>query len=349
METSSIPILIAMRTRNRTRRIAPLLFLLFSSFIPAQEVREATEADFGDFLRLQADTEAVRELFSDYMSRERNITEVVTLLEEILPLMDNSPSKQFLLGESAVLHDLLGRLEKAQSLYERAALFFPERILHEKLLRSAEILFETGSYARASSQARAILAGAAEDEIRLAAETLLLEIEACSGSREETKRKLLRLLRTAPDVRSASLLYRWYRAAVTLELAAEAERLEKLVIGGFPGSPEAAILTGEGPYAEGVKPSDYLLPELLEKGVPQETSSSETAAIQTGFFRNRKNAAQMRDRLIEKGFTAEIHEKSMEEEIFYSVLVPDIPLSRSQATVLALKEEGFDGFLVFGE
>lgn len=342
-----------MRKPNRAKRIVLVLLLISTSLLTGQETGDEGGTDPGEFMRLQNDTDAFVELFRNYMSRDRNITEVVDLFDKVLSRMDNSPSKQFLLAESALLHELLGRLEKAQSLYERAALFFPERILYEKLLRSAEILFETGSFGRASSQSRAILAGSPDEEIRLSAETLLLEIEVREGSGEEAELILRRLFRNIAgnggEGLSASQLYRMYRAALSLGLAAEAEQVGEVLAGSYPGSPESALISGDTPFSELPGPSDYLLPELLVQGEAETARRSKTADIQTGLFRSRKNAAEMRNRLTEVGFSAEITERRMEGQILFSVLVPDVPLARSQETVLALKEAGFEGFLIFGD
>lgn len=74
------------------------------------------------------------------------------------------------------------------------------------------------------------------------------------------------------------------------------------------------------------------------------------AGIQTGSFRDGENAQYMARDIRELEFDAEVQEVEINDEVFFRVIVPlpegSTPES-AQETVVRLKEEGIEGFLVF--
>lgn len=72
--------------------------------------------------------------------------------------------------------------------------------------------------------------------------------------------------------------------------------------------------------------------------------------IQTGSFRDGENAQYMARDIRELDFEAEVREVEINDEVFFRVIVPlpeDSTPESAQETVVRLKEEGIEGFLVF--
>jgi hypothetical protein len=77
---------------------------------------------------------------------------------------------------------------------------------------------------------------------------------------------------------------------------------------------------------------------------------SSVAGIQTGSFRDRENAQYMARDIRALEFSAEVREVEINNETFFRVIVPlpdDATAESAQETVVRLKEEGVEGFLVF--
>ncbi|MFW5826560.1 MAG: SPOR domain-containing protein [Alkalispirochaeta sp.] len=71
--------------------------------------------------------------------------------------------------------------------------------------------------------------------------------------------------------------------------------------------------------------------------------------IQTGSFRDRENAQYMARDIRELDFPAEVQEVQVNNDTFFRVIVPleDATPESAQETVVRLKEEGVEGFLIF--
>ncbi|MFO8043053.1 MAG: SPOR domain-containing protein [Alkalispirochaeta sp.] len=92
-----------------------------------------------------------------------------------------------------------------------------------------------------------------------------------------------------------------------------------------------------------------------QRETPQERGTGEdqkreVAGIQTGSFRDGENAQYMARDIRELGFEAEVQEVEINDEVFFRVIVPlpeDSTPESAQETVVRLKEQGIEGFLVF--
>lgn len=339
--------------KNRGRLVLAVLVLTFLAHPASADKTASEEADIDRFLELQNSPTRFAGFLDEFMSRDAGVSETVSVLGKALEMMDPNQAKQYLLTEYAQLHELIGRIEKAQSMYERAALLFPERILFPELLSSAELLYEIGSYGRSASQARAILAGGAGPEVTAAAEILLCEIRAVNGDSAGAESLLKDLVKRSASLQFSSHVYRLYRLASALDSETETKYLKNILISKFPESPETKLMLhdGEGRYGEKYKPEDYLSMEMLDAETAENRTDSleDRADIQTGLFRYRDNAEEMQRKLDRLGFDSEIAEKQMEGDGFFSVLIRNIPMKDTQEMILSLKEEGFEGFLVFTE
>ncbi|MEX2442252.1 MAG: SPOR domain-containing protein [Alkalispirochaeta sp.] len=92
-------------------------------------------------------------------------------------------------------------------------------------------------------------------------------------------------------------------------------------------------------------------PEIdnTDTNTPEDRKTS-VAGIQTGSFRDRENAKYMAQDIRRLGFTAEVRDVEVNGETFFRVVVPlpdGATAESAQETVVRLKEEGIEGFLVF--
>jgi len=79
------------------------------------------------------------------------------------------------------------------------------------------------------------------------------------------------------------------------------------------------------------------------------SENAAVAGIQTGSFRDRENAQYMARDIRALDFPAEVREVEVNNDTFFRVIVPleDATPESAQETVVRLKEEGVEGFLIF--
>lgn len=114
------------------------------------------------------------------------------------------------------------------------------------------------------------------------------------------------------------------------------------------------VETRTTPIVEQRTADDTRAPELAGQSEDEaETSGdrkSTVAGIQTGSFRDRENAQYMAQDIRNLDFNAEVREVQVNADTFFRVIVPlpeNATPESAQDTVVRLKEEGVEGFLIF--
>ncbi|POR05250.1 hypothetical protein AU468_01820 [Alkalispirochaeta sphaeroplastigenens] len=119
-----------------------------------------------------------------------------------------------------------------------------------------------------------------------------------------------------------------------------------------PGPRDGGVPPLRDDSPSGEAPSGEVDPEEKEPApATRDAESSSLTGIQTGSFRDRENASYMLRDITALGFSATIKTAETGSGRFYRVIVtlPEgYQPADAQETVVALKEEGIEGFLVFG-
>jgi len=292
------------------------------------------------------------------------------LLDEFLPRAPRGEAAG-ILAEKASYLEVRGDYAEAQAVMEEAARRSDgEESLHH-LLRSAELLLETGDLDRSMEQARAVAGGSSQPALKRRAIFHLARLFAATGDLSEACRLAAALLEEGARHRGdeAILLFLFETAGRLGQESRKKAALDRLAAE-YPESPEYRLARLAAGSPSGVKPfpspSSLLSPPaegsppaagagkaaVPESGVPAASAPQIPWAVQTGSFSVRENAEYMVLDLKKAGFPAEIREETRPGgNRMHKVVVPLPPDARTdqgtQNLLIRLKERGIEGFLIF--
>ena len=284
--------------------------------------------------------------------------------------LDGSQKRQAL-ADIARLRRLSGDPEGAAEAWTESA-FAEEGVRDDgALLAAAESLVAIGELEKAFAHVKLVLLTSRDRSRQDQARYLGAQIEALVSSAGVPALAAFAEDMLYADKRPATLFLLW---ALTGDAA-----YQKRLLKDHPSSPEALIAkksdTSSGDSANSPKmdidlaylPFWMLLPGRASIGikpaapdptpaVPRQTvgpgssvppSAVATAPIslQIGLFSGKPNAENLLQRLLSKGFSGKIQERRVKEVIYWSVVVP--AGNDSDATVLRLKDAGFEAFPLF--
>lgn len=290
---------------------------------------------------------------------ESNPFIALNVLLSNLSTIDNSSERVLVLKRIALLNELLGNLELAESYYESTL-----ELLRKEPDEEADIdielsivciLFEEGRLLEAKERLEDLITS--KRQIHPNAKILLLlgRIHMMEGDYIEAKRCYEQVLQEIPenDYYSQALIGMY---DVSIEEGDEEKAnafLEELKAR-FQRTPEYLL------YFNDISTRSFITPLVLIKpkkssrvGLNADKSSTQSIGdtlvhIQTGSFTSRENALYMVNELSKKGFEAEIVESNLPNKTYHRVMLieayhPDQTLE----VLLKLKEAGFEGFRVF--
>jgi TolA-binding protein len=299
--------------------------------------------------------------------------EALRLFAEFTPLVRDPAAREACVERQVGLLWLLGRGEDALAL-QRGLAETPGR-----LLQRAAMAIELGLMEEAEGVLdRLVAQGGSEGEVTACAYFLLGSLYQATGRPGETTFRLL--VRTYPDAPVApAALLALYESLRQRGEAEEAAQVLQQLASRFPGSPELALARSGGKARYAAVPL-RLLPSASEAELPAPVSSSappaaeaiaETAItrpaalpassaapasaepepagalVQVGSFRDAENARYLVGDLVKRGFEARIVEGRIGEALYYRVVVgPKQRPEAAQATLLRLKDAGFEGVLL---
>lgn len=258
---------------------------------------------------------------------------------------------------------LRGDLAAAADAYAEAARSAPDAGAQAAYrLEQATLLLETGTVEAVRKIAVDVVATGRSAEVQRRAGLLIARADAAAGRLEAAWEQASRLSEAAhaPTVRPETLLF-LHRVSRRLERGDSAARARRLLEELYPGSPEALMVAGSG-VAELPRPSallgftaaapdadapDGAVPGADAADGTELTEKEHPEGVQVGSFRSVENARDMRRRLVDLGFGAEIVDS--EDDVFHRVVIPVDRGTEPQRLLLTLKEEGVEGFLVFDE
>jgi hypothetical protein len=118
----------------------------------------------------------------------------------------------------------------------------------------------------------------------------------------------------------------------------------------YPAAPECELISRTGSDARvRLAPTPArLLSGFIPQPVPaRDEPGAGPAIVQTGSFRDEENAVYMVRALKNKGFEARVTEAVVREVRYYRVVVGSLQsTAQAQATLIRLKEAGFEGVLI---
>ncbi len=302
--------------------------------------------------------------------RAAGVSELLSLLEEFVPKVQDGPGRRSLLLRWAAVLELTGRWEEAAVRYEEAAFAAPVQRDTDSLLEAARAWLAAGETEKALSILRILGVASTDAEVRT--RSLILEgwARLIEGSAAEARSLAARAASAPPD--RESLL-----SALTLLWAASEGRSREeagsRIRKEFPGTPEAAM-AGNGPVppaahwlltpaAGGAKPPDApqsgtvvaAAPsppgprsppaEAVQRPAGGPPESSRVKVFQAGAFSDESNAALLVQELSGKGFEVVVERRERGGKPLWVVLVPPGP--DSQATLLRLKDSGYEAYPIF--
>jgi cell division septation protein DedD len=339
------------------------------------EQRESARTDFPELQnRLAAEdlSEAERlELMKTAADRAPTVSAALDVLSTHLDRL-SGPRRAAAVAAAAELHALRGDLESAADSYAEAAgiAAIGEAAAARYRLEEATIRLEMGEVDSASRLAEGVVGDSRDPRIQRRAALLQARARSAAGDTEAAfdLTRTLSEAEHAPTLKPATLLF-LYRLARRLERAGEAERARRLLSELYPDSPEMMLVSGGSEVSGFPGPSAFLGADALtppadatdsaEAGsaVANATgaasaadgagSGGEPRGVQVGSFKSMENARDMRREMSSAGFTAEIVDAPGSE--FHRVIIAVPEGSDPQRLLIRLKEEGFEGFLVFDE
>lgn len=258
------------------------------------------------------------------------------------------------------------RFEEALSWFDRALAVVEGAARSRVLLEKAEVLIQLGRGAEARELARQSRDGAADRDLRVRSIAVVARAYAAEGDARAAD-DILRGIEVVSDRRELSpqTLHQMYRVARDLGNERRARRISEQLRQQYPESPEALLLA-EGRVREALSPSGIAaggftvpaatdtndLPQESGDGPDEDGSSDAAVFIQVGSFQDPENAEYMEQDMEELGFESLVRSRELGERSYYQVLIPVVVeegedrQSAVQDLVVALKERGYEGFLV---
>ena len=298
---------------------------------------------------------------SSAVDRASGISELISLLEEFVPKVQDGAFRRPLLLRWAAVLELEGRWEEAAARYEDAAFASPGQKDTDSLLWAARAWLAAGETDKALSILRILGVAASDSAVR--ARSLVLEgwARLIAGEPSEARSLAGRLVSAPADreTRLATLTLLWAASEGSSREDA-ALKIKKE----FPGTPESAMIEsgavppaahwlltaagGGSRPAEAPTPGSTAAPSSVSPAASasvQPSGSSGITAFQAGAFSEESNAAAMIRELRAKGFAASAEKRERAGKPLWVVLVP--VGSDAQATLLRLKDAGYEAYPVF--
>jgi hypothetical protein len=281
----------------------------------------------------------------------------LALLGEYGPRVTEAGERDECLGRRLTLLSLLGRFEEALAL-ERARSPTPSGRIERALLA-----YEIGELEEAERLVSDLLKeGALEPEAAARAQYLLAVIYTETGRYPQAETAFRTLAGNSDAAIGPAVLIarRDFELARGNKPGAD-EAAQELCLR-YPAAPECLLVSGKGPDTRvRLAPTPARLLSGLEAQPAPASGERETpgadrvserygaggAVIQAGSFREEENAGDMVRELKNKGFEARIMAALIRDVRYYRVVVGSRQSqAQAQATLVRLKEAGFEGALI---
>lgn len=344
------------------------LGLLLALALPAQEISswgEALEWMEGNRQSPQFGSILLRSILL-----APSLGELEDTVEKYLPDVSERERRGRILHATGRVLETANRFSRASHWYGEAVREDPNLV--EAMLDHAAVLMELGRTSEAIPLLTKVIGNAPDRATQRSAAVLRTRAYLLEGETDRALRHARSLTGQVNDVQSLYLLYEVAQAASSETLQEwSAETLQEE----FSLSPES-MLSAPGPEDDAGPPRIVHFPgptrilggagersSAPPAPAPVQRTEAETKAeepistdqpilkgIQTGSFRDPENARYMVRDIGDIGFSAIVSPVETESGTFYRVLIPveeGAGVADAQSVIVRLKEEGFEGFLVF--
>jgi tetratricopeptide (TPR) repeat protein len=312
--------------------------------------REGALAQLKGWLSDNTEDPSFPAVLDRYSRIDNDLESQLTVMVDLAGKASRRKARQALWEKIAVIADMAGRLELAQSSYHAAAILAEGERSGEFYLFSAGLLYELGEWDRARDELSHILVNPPSDRLYGRALVLAAHVAAAIGETEKAEKLYLTAVEKYTDEAPRALLGLIVLNGIAFEEAdGYLARLKELA----PQSPEydvARTFLGEGSRIGFVTtPHRFLLQgprrENTDTGKPP---PAERIGIQTGSFLDRENAQDMAKELEERQFEVTIASVEINRKLYHRVVVGEFTVEKeARLTQLKLKEQGFEGDLIY--
>lgn len=355
-----------------------LLLLFVASYLPAQTVNTYDGAV--DWLDENPSSPQFGSVLHTAVEYAPSVDAVGNLLDEYLQeVMDRSDRGRILL-RAGIVQELSHQYNQARLSYARAVDADPT--LWDASLRRSSLAIEEGDVSEAVLLLTQVIHQAPTREMQRRAAMLRIRAYAMQDDTQRAFAQAASLVGYPGDqekidppemnqtVEPEAVLLLYEMALVIGNAHAQQWSSTALDTSFDRDTPEASLAQeGDSPDSVAIyypSPSrifggmEMRSVAIVEQRAPPETGdpARETSAeqkpavtgIQTGSFRDGENAQYMARDIRELEFDAEVQEVEINDEVFFRVIVPlpeESTPESAQETVVRLKQEGIEGFLVF--
>ncbi len=312
-----------------------------------QKEGQHTEAaeHFSQWLHAHIDHEDVPKVLSLYFDSVRDLSEAIETLNKLLKKCRSGENIHSILYYRAVAQEMSGDIAGAQQSFEFSNMRTASTEKLVNFFHSIRLLIETGELERAKAQTMAILTTSGNTELKRRAELYMAYIMYLQGSDNEGIGSVRSAFTELKEMRLSDI-YLLYKVAELYKLNDMVSEISAYISALHGKSIEFREIEGSGYIT--IAPSLHYYQARDEGPVNAPTTEpGERVRIQTGIFSKRENADLLVTALREQGFNAAIEPVTRKTETLYRVVLPWITVEESQKYILELKEEGFEGFLLF--
>ncbi len=324
---------------------------------PAPQQVRAADAEW---LRANPRDPSWPEAFRAFLGQTPQLDRVRAIFESLVELPHHlGPDLALEIGG---LLEVAGSLEAALRYYERAALTAPSPAAQTgALLAAAAVACDLGANDQALALLDRALSAAPEEPLRAQLTVMRAVLLHDKAPTQATQRALTAATTAAPPGSQARLhgllaLADYARTAgQTAERDARLEQIERE----YPGSPEAALLSGPGPVSRALSPRQLLRtaaaadpprppsPAAAAAPLPAAPEASPLMRVQTGSFTVSENATFMARDLKAAGFETAVERVELAGKAYYRVLLAGrFSQEDARSMLIRLKDKGFEGVIL---
>lgn len=345
--------------RMKSTKIGIILLIAFSSVFAEENqdlLKEATELQrngahleaeplFSRWLKENVNKPLFPEVLEQYFHSVTDLEKAVLTLKELREDCTVGENSKAIFYYLAFAEEMTGNIEKARQSFEFSNMRSTNSADVYNFFHSIRLLIAMGEFERAEAQTKAVFTTSVEPDVKNRSRLYLAYILYLLGREKEGKT----FLEEAPlEIQAMNIrdVYFLQRIASLYHLEGLEGRVAKHIENTYGESIEAHLLQ-ENPYVS-IGPSLHFYQTTSVSGTTgPDKADDNTVRIQTGIFANRNNASLLVTALADKGFTASIEELQKKEETLFRVVLPWIAADDSQDYIIRLKEQGFEGFLLF--
>ncbi|HAX17885.1 MAG TPA: hypothetical protein DCY00_04745 [Actinobacteria bacterium] len=269
---------------------------------------------------------------------ETDIIKLLEIAEKKLPLLPDNIIKSDLMKRAALIFQLTGNIEKAESYYAASYTLNPSEKNMDILITSSVLNLETGNIEKTRYLAGFVNDVSESITKKLKAQLIIAYTDIISGNLKTGASGLLKIL----DQKNydENTLYSIYKISDYYEISDVKNRSYEIILKQYGRNAIDEIKQYTLPVTPLILLNNYLQSVSTE-------SSKIYAYLQTGSFVSMDNASNMLTKVLKTGLAGIIKEEVNKEKILYKVLVPAASEKEAENYNMILKENSIESFMIF--